>query len=195
MELDIVLLPPKALSQKIGRLVKKLDARYGLAVAVDNKQLLPHISLLHLKTKPGRIKKIISATLGVGRRHKAFQLNFTKPRAGQKFFVIDLKNTSPLYVLHLGVVKAVAKFRTGKTDLRASNSWDKNYFKQYGVANILKNFRPHITLGAVKNLKHMDKIFSEIEQVKLPKFTAKRLAVTRVNKYHQVTKIIKEFKL
>ncbi len=191
--MDIVLLPPKALSLKIGRLVLLLGRKFPLAFAVDDRKLLPHISLLHLKVNRKQLKKVIKEVKLLSEKHQKMTLRFGSGYAGSRFFCVEIQKTPRLYSLHQGAVKSISRFRSGITRLpeKAKNQTQKDYFQKYGVANILNFFNPHITLGMLKSKNHQDAVLKTLAAQSLPKFTASRLAVAKVNNYHQVTKVIK----
>lgn len=197
MNLDIVLLPTKPLSRKIGNMVLKLGKKFPLVWAVDDRKLLPHISLLHLKVNPRRIPEAANALKLLSQNRQKMVLSFGGVYAGDRFFCAKIKKSPRLYLLHQDVVKSIARFRSGITHLsaKAKSQTQKDYFKKFGVANILIFFRPHITLGMVKNRQDKNLILRALAARSLAKFDAVRLAVAKVNSYHQVVKIIKEFKL
>lgn len=201
MRLDIVILPPRALSEKIGKTLRATAKRFAFNFIVDNRQLLPHVSLLHLQTKPNNLSRIISATAEIAKHQRKFKIKFDKVYHGiykrKKYFGLAVKNNKALYGLNQNIVQNISHFRSGITHLppKAQNHLQKAYFKKYGVGNVLKYFFPHITLGMIKNPRDEKQIFELLSRFRFPNFTASRLVVTKVNKYHQVIKIIKEFQL
>ena len=197
MDLDIVLLPPKNISEKIGQSVLAIHRRVPLALTVDNKKLLPHISLLHLKASARDLIDIIKTVEAIALETKPFKICFNKPSHGELYFVININNTKSLRFLHQIVVKNVSLYKNGQVNLppKGRTVLQRSYIKKYGVGNILKYFGPHITLGHVYKIKDQNKILKLVGQIKFQNFIAKRLAVAQVNKYHQVYKIIKEYKV
>jgi len=55
--IDIVLPPPKNLSDKIGKLAATIGKKYRLKKVVDGKNLLPHCTLLLLAIKAERYRQ------------------------------------------------------------------------------------------------------------------------------------------
>lgn len=197
MEFDIVLLPPKKLSRQIGNIVREADRNFGFSVVVDDRKLLPHISLLHLKSRQAKLSGVISALKVISLKHRKFGLSFGSTFERSLYFHYKIGKTVKLYWMHKEVVETVSGFRTGTVWLPKSpqNQIQKKYFKFYGVGNVLNFFDPHFTLGRLKNSAYKKTAIKFLNSQSLPKFTIDRLAVTKVNKHHQVVKIIKEFKL
>ncbi len=201
MELDVVLLPPKKLSRKIGNLVRAVGRKVPLKVAVDDRKLLPHVSLLHIEANQSGVRRIAS-NLGIFVRHQAkLKLEFTGFRmAGGvfgDFFMAGIRKSPKIYSIHKNVVEEISPLRSSVSHLppKNPNELHKVYFKKYGVGNILKFFDPHITMGSLKNLKDSKSVLQFLSKTKFKTFTADRVALTKVDVNHQVTKIIKEFKL
>lgn len=197
MIIDIVLLPPEAVCEKIGKFVRKLSKRYKLQMAVDNRKLLPHISLLHIKTSAKRVSAIASIIRAISGRFSEQALKFTKPKIARDYFVMDLGKTKKLMELHREVVFSAHKFKIGFSGVGNSkdDKLQREYIQKYGAGNILKNFSPHITLGIVKWQKDLLDIASALFKQRWPAFSSKRLAITQVNNRHQVFRVLKEFKL
>jgi len=197
MLINIVLLPPKELSEKIGRFVRKLSKIYKLQMAVDNKKLLPHISLLHIKTLPSRLSAIIETIKAISQKHQAKPIKLAKPKIGSDYFASNLAQSKTLMALHKEVVLKIHQFKTGFSSVgnRKGKRLERLYIKKYGAGNILKYFQPHITLGIVKNPRDLSRIKPVLSKLRFRGFKSNRLALTQVNSRHQVFKIIKEFKL
>lgn len=197
MIIDIVLLPPKPVSEKIGRFVWQLSKKFKLKMAVDNRKLLPHISLLHLKIDRKKLSNVLKATADISKKHVGMALRFTQVFSDEDYFVYDIFKLSALEKLHEAVVQRVSKFKTGFSGVgrRSPGKLEKLYIKNYGAGNILKYFQPHITLGYVRHQKDLLSIAKKLSKLKSARFVANRLAVTQVNHRNQVFKVIKEFKL
>ncbi len=196
MIIDIVLLPPKGVSKKIGEFVRGIDKRFKLKMAVDNRKLLPHISLLHIKTSPKRIPGIVKAVGMISGEFAGQIVRFTTPRTGRDYFVMDVAKAKNLQALHRQVVFKVHKYKTGiGIGNYQGNGQRVAYVKKYGAGNVLKNFQPHITLGLVRRDKDLPVVAAVLSKQRWGGFKTNRLAITQVNHRHQVFKVIKELKL
>lgn len=197
MELDVVLLPPKKLSRQIGNIASAAGKKYAFSVVVDDKKLLPHISLLHLKSNQAKLPGIVSALKAISQKHRKFGLSFGSAFERSLFFHYKISNPVKLYRLHKEIVETISRFRTGIVWLPkiSENQIQRKYFKLYGVGIVVKYFDPHFTLGRLKNPVNKNAAMKFLNSQSLLEFTVDRLAFAQVNRYHQVIKIIKEFKL
>ena len=105
MELDIVLLPPKRLCEKIGQSMLNLAKYCKFWFVVDNRKLKPHISLLHLKASQKNLSLIFQATQKMAFKYSS--IKFSKPHfhKGRKFLTIGFSIPSSLYRLHKSIKK------------------------------------------------------------------------------------------
>ncbi|MBI4049526.1 MAG: threonylcarbamoyl-AMP synthase [Candidatus Doudnabacteria bacterium] len=195
MRLDIVILPSKSLSEKIGKQNKALEKDAPLVFSVDNKKLFPHITLYHVSVKKENLDQIYQKVQVIAQSTSPFKLLSRRINSEDGVFVLDLKNNSQIYRLHEQVVESLASLRQrswrnykGLTGIR------KKLVNKYGHRHILKFFRPHITLGKMKDKKNLKKILSQTK-IPISSFVADNIAVTEVDNYSQVTRIIKKFKL
>jgi len=201
MEMDIVLLAPKKLSRSMGNSVQEIEKNVKLNVAVDDRKLLPHITLLHINLQPGQVKNVLEALRFLAKKHSKINLEFGANYMGasifRNFFHLGLKKSAKLYDLHESVVETISPIRNGKVPIpvKAKNSTQKSYFTKYGVGNILKFFNPHFTLGELKNVKDEEFVLKFLGARKFPKFSVDRIGLAKVNNKHQLIKIVKEFKL
>jgi len=195
MKLDIVLLPPEAVCNKIGQTMRRLKRNTPFNFIVDNLRLKPHISLLHLKADKRSLGKILLAAGRLAATNKKIKMPTPHFHKGRKFLVAGFNASKQLYQLHEKIVKIISPFRNGVVDLPFGEKipLQKKYIKIYGVRTVLEFYKAHITLGWVKKDEDMLKVFTECSHAKFKGFTASRLAVTLVNKNNQVIKVIKEF--
>ena len=201
MELDVVLLPQKALNRQLGGLVSKIGKNIPLAIAVDGNKLLPHISLLHIEAGLKKIPKILKVLEDLTLNTKGLELQFGKKNmaAGvfKSFFQITIRPNQKLFALHKSIVKNISPLRQGMVLIppKSPTPLQKRYLKKYGVGNVLEFFSPHFTLGKIKNANDTKKLLALLSKSKFKSFLATRLALAKVDDNHQVTKVIKEFKL
>ena len=197
MELDIVLLPPRSVSKKIGRFMLKLAKAYDFWFVVDNSKLKPHISLLHLKATSNRLRSITRALQKISQEQKKIKIQGKGHHLGRKFLVASFVLPKELYYLHQQIVKTISVFRTGIVNLPfgEKNDKQKQYIKTYGVGNLFEFYTPHITLAWARKKSSLPKILGELLRLKFSSLILDRLAVAQVNNRYQVIKILREFKL
>ena len=201
MFLDIVILPPKELRERLGKKIKQATADYPKVIVVDNKKFIPHVSLFHIRTSKAGLKKISKLLPEIIKNYRSIKLSSTifdiRGESGRIWFVLGLTNPRELRKLNSKVVYACRSFRTGMmpfTSKRKATKLEKQYRKDFGSRHILKLFRPHITLAMLKHKDDARAVERKWRGLKL-NFTPDEVAITEVNYWHQVTRIIKKFKL
>jgi 2'-5' RNA ligase len=201
MLLDIVILPPKNTRKLIATVTKKIAKKYPLRWRVDDRKLIPHITLFHILMKKSDLPKLYEKLERITRKHKQMNLSFTDVRPRSFALGISVKNTPHLYNLHKEVVQNLNQYRTGVTakkfffPIKASSSLERQYLKKYGKPRVLKLFLPHITLCLLKDQSKNEEAKKFAERFKLKTFKADTIAIAEINGYFQVTKILKTFKL
>lgn len=198
MLLDIVILPPQELRQKIGRKMK--DAMKGVSSVffVDNKRLIPHLSLFHISTSPPRIKKLEKIVSNIVNKYRPLQISSTKFMAKGKNGGFELSNTTRLKKLNREMVAACYELRTGSMPWTSENNptaLQRRNRKKYGTQhNIGKAFRPHFTMFKLKDERHTNQIVAKMDKIKFS-FIGDTIAICEVDFWHQVTRVLKTFKL
>ena len=199
MFLDIVILPPADISRAVGKLTAKLARGFPLRMRVDNKKLYPHISLYHLLVPRGRVKTVVAEVSRLVAEQKRVPITFQKVRSDKVYFGVSVKNTRVLFRLHQKILLGLRKFHVGvpKAPSGASQPAQTTpYLKKFGVEYVLNFFRPHITLLGMKNKEDAEEVLKVANREKnLENFFADNVSVAAVNRYWQVYKVIKKFKL
>ncbi len=198
MLLDVVILPSAKLRRKLGRKIKKAVNSIPHVFVVDNKKLIPHLSLYHIRTTKVRFDKLVELVHEIIKSYKPFKL---KSKGEQTFpsgiVYYSIYKPAVLQRLHREVVDKCRILKTGPVPwnhARRPTKQETHYFKKYGSRLLLKFFKPHFTMVKLKNLDNGTKV---IRKMKLGKFgfLADTVAICEVNNWLQVTKILKTFKL
>lgn len=196
MLLDIVILPPAKIRDKIEKAITKSVAGIAHGFVVDNRKLIPHLSLFHIRTSAQRLPKLYTVLEDILTRYKPLAISKSGFYGFGPYACFETNNPAKLGQLHREVVFRCHNLRTGAmpSTTKKLTTWDREYFRKYGSRHLLGNFRPHFTLAQLRNEKDIDKLDKRLWNIRF-KFLADTVAVTEVNKYWQVTKILKTFKL
>lgn len=198
MLLDIVILPPQKLRRKIGKKIEVATKGLKPVFVVDNKKFIPHLSLFHVRTSKGRINKLEARIKEVLKEYRSIWLQskgVELSKSGSGIIFYKVANPRELGRLRKQIFKACYPLRTGMMPWFISNRRPTNEElesrKKYGTH--LK-FHPHFTLTLLSDTKDVRTVARKIKSMKF-KFLADTVAITEVNFWHQVKRIIKKFKL
>jgi len=195
MLLDIVILPPVKLRRQIGNRIRRLTDYYPRVFVVDNRKLIPHLSLWHLKTSKSRINILTKALEKIVKNQKAIKIEVVRLVAHKKLkgeleFRVNKNRT--LSSLQRKVFKNIYPFRTGPMpSFRPFGVWRGKELKQARKYGRPLGFNPHFTMGLLKNMKDALAVAVEMKNIKF-NFLAKEIYICEVNRWWQATKIIKK---
>lgn len=199
MLIDIVILPPSNVRKTLRGFNKQLRKQLKLKWIVDNKSLIPHISLFHIRVDKEKINEIISGVSKISETTKKFPIEFLQANGHYPYFGINTTKSSKLYSLHQQVIKELKDLRKGEMPFihPPKTLLTKGYAKKYGATGIFARYNPHITLGSIRRDVDFPLVLDKVNiKKKLFKaFLADTIAVAKIDKYWQVIKILKEFKL
>ena len=177
MQIRFVVLPPKNISEMASKLAKKYAAKFPHWFVVDNRKLFPHITLFCLEIKR---RDLNTLTKVAGERlPKQKKLKLLIPRHAvykDSWEGLKIKNNVGLSALRKNWFKGLVSF-------------DK-----YPQRKLKLSFSPHITLTKFKNKGH-SRLAIKGSKILIKKFRADTIAMCLNNRFSQVTKIIKKFKL
>ena len=198
MLIDIVILPPKNTRKMVGNFGNKIKSELSLDWFVDNKKLIPHISLYHIRIDKNKLPSVLFETGKIFVKSKKIPINFTQASGHYPYYGIGVKKSDKLYKLHK--IALTLKFlRKGEMPFihPPKTVLAKKYAQTYGAIGILNRYNPHITLGSINKESDFEKVSKKVNEnkIKFKSFTATSIAITEVDKFWQVKKIIKEFKL
>lgn len=199
MLLDIVILPPANLRNKIGKAVIQATAGHPCRYVIDNKKLIPHMSLFHIRTSSQRFPELGRKVKIVISKYCPQIVRNTGLRAYEGIWgTILLTNNKALQKLNKHIVQECYKLRTGQMPWNSKEKPKGPALKKrlkYGTQhNIGKTFVPHFTVFAAPDETSAQKILKKLESFKFS-FRGDTIAICRVNSNHQVTKILKTFRL
>lgn len=198
MLLDIVILPPKALREKIGKKLRKAVSGLEVDYLVDNVELIPHLTLFHLKTDSGGYKNTAAFVKRLVSSNKRFYVRggrFESPKNGYLWYRFAL---SPrLLALQAEVRNHCLILRTGVLPVRSSKKLDplaRRLRRKYGTQYLFERSAPHFTMAQMRSSSDARKVIARMPKGMI-NFKAEKLAIAEINLNGQVTKILKTFKL
>ena len=193
MLLDIVLLPPYSLRERIGRSVRRAASDSASVFLVDNAKLVPHVSLWHLRTSKSVIPRLVielRRALGKQNPVTVYSMHPTVSKKYPDTFEFEIKKNNPLVSLQGKVFTTVYRYKTGpmppfyKPWAGVARKQAEKYGKPLG-------FRPHITLGLLRNLSDVPWVVQGLAKTKFS-FRAREIYVCEVNRWWQVVRVIEK---
>ena len=198
MLLDIVVLPPEKLRERIGRRIKEETKGLQTVFVVDNKKFIPHLSLFHVRTSKNRIRNLESRIRGIAKKYRPTLIKSLKvelSRSGSGIVFVKTASNKKLEQLRSEVFNASYQLRTGMMPWmirsRKPTRLEMRARKRYGTH---LSFHPHITAVMLKDPKDAPKTVRKLKNLNF-EFLADTIAITEVNFWHQVTRVIKKFNI
>ena len=193
MLLDIVILPPPKLRREIGKSIKTAIGSYPYVFLVDNKKLIPHLSLWHINTSRDRISDIGKELKRIVNNQKPVKINFIDARSQRNHKNrLDLitKQDIDLVRLRQKVFRKIYPYKIGAMP-PFDGKWSTEKINQVQKYGKPIRFHPHVTIGWLKYEKHSPEVVKRIKRAKL-NFLANEIYICNINKRWQVTKIIRK---
>jgi len=199
MLLDIVILPPDKVRQKISKAVTRATKGLDVELIVDNKKLIPHLSLFHINTKKeslSKLEKTIKESILFYTPVSIYQKDLYAE--GEGWFGFTLSKHRELTKLKQRLVVNCYPLKTAMmpwVHKRKPTKLERNNRSKYGVSyNIGKSFWPHFTLGQMSNEKDAKVVVVRLKGFDFS-FKADTVALCEVNFWHQVTRVLKKFRI
>lgn len=175
--------------------MKKETAGYPAVFVVDNRKLIPHLSLWHLRTSKNRINALTAELKKVVADQKPIKINSAGFMASKKengIVSFSVRSSEPLALLRKKVLEKAYSFKTGMMpQFAAFGLWKGKTLvegKKYGRPLA---FNPHFTMGFLKKPEDALKIEEAMKKEEF-RFLAKGIYVCEVNRWWQVTKVLKK---
>lgn len=196
MLLDVVILPPAGLRRTIGKRIRKETSGYPAGFVIDNKKFIPHLSLWHLRSSPGRIAGLMGELRKVARDQKPFTIrsagfHVSKMNTGT---VVEFaaRKSAPLAALQKRVFSRTYPFKTGMVlPFKPFGAWSGKALAQARKYGRPIGFGPHFTMGWLKNTDDALVVQRTMRKTRFS-FVAKEFYLCEVNRWWQVTGIIKK---
>lgn len=202
MLLDIVILPPDNVRKKVAKALKRAIAGVKHEYVIDNRRLIPHLSLLHLRVERRNFFRLAEAVQEVVSKYKPFKIRSTRtlPYPGHdRVSNLLFQKTPAMKKLNQEIVLECNGFRSGPLfwwyRKHKFGTREKKYIQKYGSYwSVEKNFNPHFTLARTLSAEGNRLVIKRFRKFKMS-FIADTIALCRINTNGQVTKILKTFKM
>ncbi|MBI5466386.1 MAG: hypothetical protein HY974_03805 [Candidatus Kerfeldbacteria bacterium] len=196
MLLDIVILPPVSVRRRLGKLASHLNHQYPARYVVDNKKLIPHISLYHFYTLPKCLPLVEAVVKKILSNIRPFSIKGALLKKGRYSIGLEIQKSKFIKRLNSAVLLQYAPLRTRSMPSTFEYKMTrqvKQAIKNYGTVGTVINYEPHITLLADFKLSRV-KEKGSVGTYPV-NFRANEIAITEVNKWYQVTRILKRFRV
>ena len=197
MLLDIVILPPTGLRKRIGKKIRRATKNLPRIFVVDDTKFTPHLSLWHIKTSKNRIGTITEELKKITKTQRPIKIKTKKFIASKKDkggIGFKINSRKSLTSLRNRVFKRTYPFKTGMMPpFQAYGIWTGKTLKEAKRYGRPLNFSPHFTMGLLKRADDASKVEKDMKNTKF-NFLAKDIYICEVNKFWQVTKIIKRIR-
>ena len=171
---------------------------------IDDKKYFAHITIYSPEFSEKNIPKIIEMVEKISGGISKFDLPAVGLSAEDKSVIIDFEKTDKVVKIHETVVSALNQFRNGKIQEKYfSRIKEGKYSKEqvemiqkYGYPNVLKLYRPHLTLGRLTSQEIAEKVARNLSgdnELKAAKII--KIGISEMGSNGTCTDIIKEFNL
>jgi 2'-5' RNA ligase len=158
INLNIVLLPSKEVSQKAIELSQKISKEFEVFFVLNEESRIPHVSLYHSAYPAENIPKVKEVIEDIANITASFPVELTNvfwQKEGWLDFQAD--KSEPLINLHNQVVERLNSFRkdnlmeSDKEDFSSLSKGEQESINLYGYRHARELFRPHLTITRLKN--------------------------------------------
>lgn len=196
MLLDVVILPPKGVRRKIGSKLEKEIKKLPHIFIVDNKELIPHVSLWHLRISETKIHILARELRKITKGQKPIKITSTDLHIVGKYKVclsLAIKKSTALEKLQQKVFQISYPLRTGMMPQFAPvfGHWTGRKLEEAKKFGKPLGFTPHITAGWMENEKGAQQIVKNMKGVRFD-FWAKEIYICEIDRWWQVRRIIKK---
>jgi hypothetical protein len=192
---NIVLYPPMDVRRRSVKISKKLHQQCSLFI-VDDKSLIPHVTLYQVAFAKKDIKRVITVLKQIASTTTAFFLKSSAYANGRTGFVnIGFKKSSYLRILQQTVVTRVngtlyGNIKAPGTLPKGINKAMRTSYRSYGYCHVGRSYYPHITFTKFDVFRPT--AFSDIPLKKFS-FKADTIALCSLGEHGTCTKLIKRF--
>ncbi|HVS79861.1 MAG TPA: hypothetical protein VHF05_02690 [Candidatus Paceibacterota bacterium] len=192
--MNVVLLPSEEDRQKFGRFADELAAKFNLMMIVNNKEYIPHLTLYQINVKEHHLERAREVTRILSKQSSFFETVEDPGRGDNNSFDYNVHLGRKIFLLHVNALRVFQEVRAHDQaiDIPDADSTDaqRENIKLYGVKNVLKLYRPHVTIGCVTDEDDLELILHFLEKKPVNPVHFTELALAKINAFGQVYEIV-----
>lgn len=151
LSFNIVICPPKEISQKAILMSKELKKHDGLFV-LDNTKFFPHITIYQVQLPVENVLKVRAVLRAIAAQTKSFRsTSLTYRQSSEGYIDIAYKKSKTVEALQKKVINLLNPLRKGllqpkdKARLSTFSKRQQRNLKRYGFRSVGTDFVPHLT--------------------------------------------------
>lgn len=201
--LDIILVVDGRFLKKVLELAGKIGVEEEEVFHIDGKNYFSHVTIYSPEFPESNITEVVKAVGGFVRNTKKFNLVATGFSAEDGFVVVDFEKSSGVEELHRAIVQVLSPFREGRIGEKYLNEAKEGKYsveqvdmiENYGHPNVLKLYRPHLTLGRLINQEAAERSLKRLENVGETTAQVEKISISEMGPNGTCTNILYEFGL
>lgn len=202
--LNIILIVNNKSREKALNLASSIEVGKKEIFHIDDKNYFTHITVYSPEFPEKNTPQIIKAIEEISEGISKFDLLVVGLNAEDGFVIINFEKTDRVVKIHEAVVNALNQFRNGKIREKYLNEIKEGKYskeqvemiQKYGSPNVLKLYRPHLTLGKLTSqevAKGVVRSLNSGNDLKTVKIIG--IGISEMGPNSTCTNIIKEFDL
>jgi len=202
--LNVIFMVDDESRKKVLNLANKIGVGREEIFHIDDKNYFAHITVYSPEFSKKNIPKIIETVEKMSKETGKLGLSIVRFSGEDGSVIIELEKTSRMKKIHETVVGALNHFRNGKIREKYLNRIkEKKYGKEqvemiekYGYPNVLKLYRPHLTLGRLISQEVAARVVANLNSSNtLKAIEIVKMGISEMGSNGTCTNIIKEFDL
>jgi hypothetical protein len=199
IDINIVIFPSEEVTNTFISLSKEIAARHGTYYILNEKNVLPHLSLYSARYPKKNFPKIQKAITDIVNNTNTFELVVHSYTFFVGFLFGDIIKDSNLLRLHGAVVDVLNPLREGlitedQLKLKGLSKAQEQSIQTYGYLSVKDTYIPHISLTALKDPGDAKVILEHLPTEDM-RFNLERIAITPFAQYGTCTEVLKEFSI
>ncbi len=203
IRLNVAFKPPENVVKKAIAMSQQIGRNYKADFALDGVNFHPHITIYQPEYPVSSFDEVVEMAGKVADKIAKTPFAFEKFDRHKSSLDITFKLTLQIKDIHELVVKKFnplrkehqrKKFQPGSAFYKNLSSAQKENCKKFGHPNIMKVYKPHLTLIRLTYQSSAKNLLPNLKW-KIPKFIVKKIAVFKEGKHGICKELVKEFSL
>ncbi len=201
--LNIILVVDDRFRKKALELAGKIGVGEEEVFHIDDNNYFSHVTVYSPEFPESNITEVVKVVGGFARNTKKFNLVATGFSAEDGFVIVDFERSDRIEELHGTIVQMLNPLREGRIGEKYLKGIKEGKYsvesvdmiENYGYPNVLKLYRPHLTLGrlinqeaAERSVKHLDSVGETVAQIE-------KIGISEMGPNGTCTNILYEFGL